>query len=138
MYKQCSTCGTEKLTTEFRRDKTQKSGYQTRCKVCARAAIKNTYATNGEATRARNRSREQEMRQRVQEYKQSRSCLFCPERTPICLDFHHLDPTQKDFSLAHTALRSWDTIEAEIEKCVLVCKNCHTKIHAGLLTTNAA
>ncbi len=50
------------------------------------------------------------------------------------LDFHHLDPKAKSFALSVKGLSySWDSLVAEAKKCVLVCKNCHTEIEAGLL-----
>lgn len=43
---------------------------------------------------------------------------------------HHLDPSQKDFSLGNANMRSWATIQSELDKCVLLCQNCHATIHA--------
>lgn len=49
------------------------------------------------------------------------------------LEFHHVDPSQKDFSIASKGYtHSWDKVRQEIEKCVLVCANCHREIHAGI------
>ena len=45
-------------------------------------------------------------------------------------EFHHLDPTTKDFSIGgdgHT--RSWDEIKSELDKCVMLCSNCHRIRH---------
>jgi len=48
------------------------------------------------------------------------------------LDFHHLDRNAKEFDLSSRGLtRSWEKIKKELEKCVLVCANCHREIHAG-------
>lgn len=47
------------------------------------------------------------------------------------LHFHHKDPAQKDFTLAHGGItRGWAAIQTEIEKCLLLCANCHAEIHA--------
>ena len=46
-------------------------------------------------------------------------------------DFHHLDPTKKDSKFKNIKHRSWDIIKKEIEKCVLVCSNCHRLIHSN-------
>lgn len=49
------------------------------------------------------------------------------------LEFHHKDPNEKDFAIAEKGLtRSWELIKSEIEKCILLCSNCHREIHAGL------
>ncbi len=54
-------------------------------------------------------------------------------KCPGALDFHHRDPKKKDFGLAVKGLtRSWEKIQKEIDKCVLVCANCHREIHAGI------
>lgn len=54
------------------------------------------------------------------------------------LDFHHIDPSKKDFGISHKGYtRSWERVKAELDKCVMVCANCHSEIHAGLLQVNA-
>lgn len=46
------------------------------------------------------------------------------------LEFHHLDPSKKDFGLSVRGItRSWDKIKKELDKCILVCANCHREIH---------
>ena len=51
------------------------------------------------------------------------------------LDFHHLDPKQKDFNISDSNLTSnWETIKKELDKCILICSNCHREIHAGIRT----
>jgi len=61
-------------------------------------------------------------------------CVVCGEKENVCLDFHHLDPTQKDFNLARQSkYQSFEKIKKEIDKCIIVCSNCHRKIHAGLI-----
>lgn len=50
------------------------------------------------------------------------------------LEFHHLDPDEKEFTISgsgHT--RSLDRVLEEIEKCILLCANCHREVHAGIL-----
>ena len=49
------------------------------------------------------------------------------------LEFHHIDPNQKEFSLGHDGCtRSWERNKEELDKCILVCANCHREIHAGV------
>ena len=45
------------------------------------------------------------------------------------LDFHHLDPNKKDFTIGNYKILSWDKIKSELEKCILICSNCHREIH---------
>ena len=67
------------------------------------------------------------------------SCNNCGyDRCQAALQFHHLDPTTKSFSLSLRGVtRSLDSIRAEAQKCVLLCANCHAEVEAGvtLVTT---
>ena len=77
----------------------------------------------------RNKIRKQKMRQRLWKYKQTLQCEICQESLAECLDFHHVG--KKDFSIAR-AVRggySMETILDEMDKCMVLCKNCHAKIH---------
>ena len=63
------------------------------------------------------------------------SCQCCGYNTCTeALAFHHIDPTIKDiqFAAARANPKSWDKIVKELRKCVLVCHNCHSEIHAGI------
>ena len=49
------------------------------------------------------------------------------------LEFHHLDSTHKDFGISSKGYtRSWTKISEELDKCLLLCANCHREVHAGL------
>jgi hypothetical protein len=45
------------------------------------------------------------------------------------LDFHHIDPLQKDGTLKELTVKKWCYIEREIKKCKLLCSNCHRELH---------
>ena len=48
------------------------------------------------------------------------------------LEFHHLDSSQKDFGISEKGYtRSWERVREELEKCILVCANCHRELHAS-------
>ena len=65
-------------------------------------------------------------------------CAVCGyDRCAINLVFHHVDPTQKSFSLSSHTTKSLASYRAEMEKCVLVCANCHGEIEAGLVPSPA-
>lgn len=61
-------------------------------------------------------------------------CKLCGYRKYFgALDFHHINSKEKSFALSVKGLcYSWDTILAEAKKCMLVCKNCHAEIEAGI------
>ena len=77
--------------------------------------------------------RRQKLRDMARESKGGK-CMLCGyNKCPSALDFHHRDPAKKDFSLSVRGLtRSWEKIQKEIDKCVLICANCHREVHAGL------
>jgi hypothetical protein len=67
--------------------------------------------------------------------RESLGCWFCGEKTVVCLDYHHIDPstkTDKDRQRSITIFRLGRFLD-EVQKCVVICKNCHAKLHAGLL-----
>ena len=46
------------------------------------------------------------------------------------LEFHHLNPQEKDFSISSTGTtKSFDRIKKELDKCIILCANCHREIH---------
>lgn len=48
-------------------------------------------------------------------------------------DFHHRDPSVKDFDWTRLKKQSWLTIISELDKCVLLCSNCHRLTHAEMI-----
>ncbi len=63
--------------------------------------------------------------------KKGKSCLICGESNPLCLDFHHKNPNKKIELIRKMVIYSNNKkkILKEIKKCVLICANCHRKIH---------
>ncbi len=63
-------------------------------------------------------------------------CVLCGyARTMVALQFHHVDPTAKAFHIARRgAARSLATTREEVNRCVLLCANCHAEIEAGVAT----
>jgi len=61
-------------------------------------------------------------------------CIICGYRKYIgALDLHHINPETKKFGIGDKGYtRSWETIRQEIDKCVLVCANCHREVEAGI------
>src|SRR5579862_1057396 len=50
------------------------------------------------------------------------------------LDLHHLNPKEKSFSIGEKGYtRSWVRVQVELDKCILVCANCHREIEASLV-----
>jgi hypothetical protein len=66
------------------------------------------------------------------EYKGGK-CSSCGYNKCIAaLEFHHLDPSKKDFSISSSGnTRSWNKVKEELDKCVLLCSNCHREVHTN-------
>lgn len=48
------------------------------------------------------------------------------------LEFHHLDPNEKDFGISKTLTKSIKILKEETDKCILLCSNCHAEEHQRL------
>ncbi len=93
---------------------------------------KQWYEKNKLERRERVKATRDQLRLRVIELKTQ--CCLCPENNPCCLDFHHHEDNKSDGvarMVSHG--RPWKVIKEEIDKCIVVCKNCHAKIHAKTL-----
>jgi hypothetical protein len=117
-YRYCPRCETEKLKTEFYNRRNGK-GNSVYCKTC---------------THDQTIERQKKFKQQCIEYKGGK-CVSCGyKKCNNVLEFHHLDPSKKEFSIAHVRLTSFnDEVKKELDNCALVCANCHREIHAGFL-----
>lgn len=75
-------------------------------------------------------------RREIAEWKRTRGCTICGETEPWVLDMHHLDPSKKESNPAASA--TLKTFLKHAASCVLVCSNCHRKVHAGVLRITKA
>ena len=95
------------------------------------------YAKNRDkhiANVSRNRRRtKEEVYTWIRQYKEGHPCS-CGEGDPDCLIFHHTDETKKKFSIAAGAGEgmSLRKIREEVDKCIVMCANCHRKLHAKI------
>ena len=64
----------------------------------------------------------------------SAGCALCGETEPVCLSAHHVDQNAKDFNIGDAAKKGMSPakVREELQKCVCLCHNCHSKVHAGL------
>lgn len=53
-------------------------------------------------------------------------------RLKVLQEFHHLNPLEKEFKLGSGNTMSWQDYKKELEKCILVCSNCHKEIHCEI------
>lgn len=137
MGKTCTICHQEKSISEFSPRKGVKDGLYSRCKKCHNEEIRKRYKYNPDYDRQRNLNKRKYLMDICNKIKSERGCKICKENDPCCLDFHHINPAEKDFSIAHIiGTKNVEKMMIEITKCIVVCANCHRKIHAGKLTTD--
>ena len=76
------------------------------------------------------RKRRKKIRKMAVEYKGG-SCERCGYNRCIeALEFHHADSSDKDFSISSKGYtRSWKRVKEELDKCILLCANCHRELH---------
>lgn len=79
-------------------------------------------------------ARRKKVREMAVEYKGGK-CQQCGYNRCIdALEFHHIDPAQKDFNIsAKGYTRSWEKVKIELDKCMILCANCHRELHAKKL-----
>lgn len=116
-FRYCPRCKKDCPTNEFydRRGKKNSSVY---CKKCTTDQVV---------------ERTKKLKKEMVDYKGG-CCEICGYKKYIgALDFHHINPNEKDFTIAHIRQYKFDeVIKEELDKCMLVCSNCHREIHGGL------
>jgi len=116
-YRYCPKCEKNCLTTNFykRRDKKNSSTYCIKC------------------TNSHTLERVQNLKMQMVEYKGG-CCQICGyDKYQGALEFHHLDPSKKDFNLSKLKVRKFgELVKNELDKCVMICSNCHREVHAGV------
>lgn len=119
--------------TEFRKKSASKDGLTPQCKTCFDAVADAWRKRNMGKRRAQMRVRNKKLYEKFRAWKTERGCLHCDETEGVCLDLHHPDPTEKEKNPSDLVGGSWKKLMEEAEKCIVVCSNCHRKLHAGLI-----
>lgn len=59
-------------------------------------------------------------------------CELCGyDKCLAALDFHHKNPEEKEFGIATKGMtRSWEKLKKELDKCIMLCSNCHRELHS--------
>jgi len=132
---ECSPFGnhnTKKLT-----ENKQNIGQIEVCQYCKKELIsqKKHYKNSCNSCRVSNKRRD--YKKMGIEYKGGK-CIICNySKCARALHFHHIDPAEKDFGVANKGYtRSWEKMKIELDKCVLLCSNCHAEVHENLIDLN--
>lgn len=88
--------------------------------------------------RALIRERKAAIYEYIQNVKNQSHCVDCGQRHPATLHFHHLNSEDKLFNIGEAVDKgfSLDTIKKEIEKCIVLCANCHAIRHYNMRKKN--
>ena len=102
------------------------------CKLCRSAYKKSEYQAKKDRYSIYQKRRTKKMEEWINSLKTP--CIFCGESDPVCIDWHHIDSSQKSFAISFIKTKSKERTLAEMKKCICVCSNCHRKLHAGKLS----
>lgn len=127
--KKCSKCGKEKPINEFHW-KIKNIKRRNRCRKCWKIYRDKHYINNKQYYITKARKYKRKTKEWLNKLKEKLSCS-CGEGHISCLDFHHRDNKKKDISIAAAANKGWspERIKKELEKCDVLCSNCHRKLH---------
>lgn len=127
----CNKCKIEKDESEFAFRNKVKNILQGNCRSCKRLIDNNDYNREGRKTSIReaNKRLRIKIRNFLEDYKKGKECIKCGDKRAYVLDFHHL--LNKEFDIANSISRaiSKERLIKEINKCELLCANCHRELH---------
>jgi 5-methylcytosine-specific restriction endonuclease McrA len=94
---------------------------------------KRKYADRAEYLKKAVSKRRKKIREMAIDYK-GRKCAVCGYNKCIqALEFNHIYSDGKDFGIsAKGYTRSWEEVRKELDKCILLCANCHREMHEGI------
>lgn len=117
--KTCTDCKLTKPITEFYACKSHSKGVMCYCKSCFNKRCQQRWVNR---------------KLKAINYKGGQ-CIDCNLQLQnshyAVFEFHHLDPSLKDYDWNKLRMTSWTIITQELDKCVLLCANCHRIRHAN-------
>ena len=128
------SCGECKENPLFKKEKKE-------CIMCKKIFISNNInrmycyecSPQGMAPTDLLRYKKRKLKSILIDYKGSKCCKCGYNKCQGALQFHHLDPKEKDFTLSHVNLNdtnfTMDKMFKEVDKCILLCANCHFEEH---------
>jgi hypothetical protein len=131
IMKTCSGCKKEKPINDFSFKNKAKNIRHYHCSNCRRLIKRTHYLAHKKRIIQESRARTKLIRERFKQFKSTLECSICDEDDSISLDFHHENPSEKESTVSEMVGTgcSWDKIQSEIDKCLVVCRNCHMKVH---------
>ena len=92
---------------------------------------RNYRRNNTDIINKRKRAKHREMRDWLDDIKKNKKCSKCKQDRYYILDFHHLDPNEKEINISRAASCGYskERMQKEIDKCIVLCRNCHGELH---------
>lgn len=127
----CSKCGKEKTLDNFKLNNKRKRGFDYWCKECCKIYDSKRYGEKKSQIISLKKERRDFNKKWFSSYKENLVCSKCGEDHPACLEFHHIDGNTKENDISTLVVQGYslEKIEDEIKKCVVLCSNCHKKLH---------
>lgn len=87
------------------------------------------YQENKSSEKAHVARRKKSIREWLEKYKTNLKCTLCQENHPATIDFHH--KSGKEFLISYMVANGYSIkrVKKELEKCEVLCSNCHRKLH---------
>jgi hypothetical protein len=124
LLRRCGRCGHDLPIECFNR---LGDGQQWWCRSCFAAYFRARGDKHREQSRAAKRARQEALRAHILAYLRDRACLDCGESDPIVLEFDHVAEKMASISALIANTAPIRMVDAEIERCEIVCANCHRR-----------
>ena len=125
--KTCAHCKQIKQLTDFALNPTRKDGRQSTCKSCMAEYARRWYTKNKKIHGQRRLAVTRKIQQLVLDFLYAHPCQHCGEANPVVLDFHHATGEKKVGCISTLIRKGFGKtkITAEMNKCSVLCANCH-------------
>lgn len=130
----CRECGEDRPETEFHW-KVKPIVRTKQCKECQKAYNRRHYARNPEMYKSATRRNKAKYVKRNSDYLfgllAESECVVCRESDVLVLEMHHDDPDKKEYSISQLVTSGYPLwrVKEEVEKCTILCANCHKRGH---------
>jgi len=131
--KKCTKCKKEKEESQFHFRDGERKKRKSYCSECASLYRKKYYKGHRleaiEYSKETTKKRKLDTQQFIWDYLSNNPCIVCNESDPIVLEFDHRDPSTKEMSVSEMVRSKMgiERIKREIEKCDILCSNCHKR-----------
>lgn len=135
--KTCSKCGNKKRPNQFYVKDGRTGKLHAQCKGCYQLHRQTYYSAHYrkyredylKRARLRREKLKAEFRKKMTDYLSDKTCVTCGESDIRVLELDHINPAKKSFTVSQAVKleRNWDEVISELEKCQILCANCHRR-----------